>query len=172
LTYTFEQTNTQIATQPPVATATTGPAFRSVAPSTDTFRSFPNISTVLDGTSNSNGIVSNNWERLATVGRTYSFVATVRDNNATGARVVYTQPVTITTANTGPFVITAPNNNPSTTEPIWFMGSTKTITWNVAGTTANNINTTDVNILVSTDNGLTYNLLPESPVPNNGSATI
>src|SRR5690606_29192834 len=38
--------------------------------------------------------------------------------------------------------------------------------------TANNINTTDVNILVSTDNGLTYNLLPESPVPNNGSATI
>src|SRR5690606_20976035 len=84
----------------------------------------------------------------------------------------YTQPVTITTANTGPFVITAPNNNPSTTEPIWFMGSTKTITWNVAGTTANNINTTDVNILVSTDNGLTYNLLPESPVPNNGSATI
>lgn len=172
LTYTFEQVNNQTATQPPVATSTTGPAFRSVAPSTNNFRSFPNISTVLDGTSNSNGIVSNNWERLATVGRTYSFVATVRDNNATGARVVYTQPVTITTANTGPFVITAPNNNPITTEPIWFMGSTKTITWNVAGTTANNINTTDVNILVSTDNGLTYNLLPESPVPNNGSATI
>ena len=171
LTYTFEQVNTQLSAQPPVATSTTGPAFRSVAPSPNNFRSFPNVATVLDGTTNSNGIVSNEWERLATVGRTYSFVATVRDNNATGARVVYTQPVIITVANTGPFVITAPNNNPSTTEPVWFMGSSKTITWNVAGTTANNINTTDVNILVSTDNGLTYSTLAAN-VPNNGSATV
>ncbi len=171
LTYTFEQINTQVAAQPPVETAITGPAFRSVAPSTNNFRSFPSISTVLDGTTNSNGIVSNQWERLATVARNYSFVATVRDNNATGARVVYTQPVTITVANTGPFVITAPNNNPSTTEPVWFMGSTKTITWNVAGTTANNINTANVNILVSTDNGTTYTPLAAN-VPNNGSATV
>lgn len=171
LTYTFEQVNNQTATQPPAATSTTGPAFRSVAPSTNNFRSFPNMATVLDGTTNSNGIVSNQWERLATVGRTYSFVATVRDNNATGARVVYTQPVTITAANTGPFVITAPNNNPSTKEPVWFMGSTKTITWNVAGTTANNINTANVNILVSTDAGSTYSTLAAN-VPNNGSATV
>jgi len=171
LTYTFEQVNTQTAAQPPLATSTVGPAFRSVAPSTNNFRSFPNMSTVLDGTTNSNGIVSNRWERLATVARAYSFVATVRDNNATGARVVYTQPVTITTANTGPFVITAPNNNPSTTEPVWFMGSTKTITWNVAGTITNNINTANVNILVSTDNGLTYSTLAAN-VPNNGTATV
>lgn len=171
LTYTFEQVNTQIVSQPPVETATTGPAFRSVAPSVTNFRSFPNLTTVLNGTTNSNGIVSNRWERLATVGRTYNFVATVRDNNPVGARVVYTQPATITVANTGPFVITAPNNNPSTTEPIWFMGNTKTITWNVAGTTANNINTTNVNILVSTDNGLTYSTLAAN-VPNNGSATV
>src|SRR5690606_24438744 len=115
LTYTFEQINNQAATQPPAATSTTGPAFRSVAPSTNNSRSFPNMSTVLDGTTNSNGIVSNQWERLAAVGRTYSFVVTVRANNAPGARVVYTQPVTITVANTGPFVITSPNNNPSTT---------------------------------------------------------
>ena len=171
LTYTFEQINTQISTQPPVETATTGPAFRSVAPSTNNFRSFPNMATVLNGTTNSNGIVSNEWERLATVARSYSFVATVRDNNATGARVVYTQPVTITVANTGPFVITSPNNNPSTTEPVWFMGSSKTITWNVAGTTANNINTANVNILVSTDNGLSYSTLAAN-VPNNGTATV
>ena len=171
LTYTFEQVNTQSAIQPPVATATTGPAFRSISPSTNNFRSFPSVATVLDGTTLTHGIVSTEWERLATVGRTYSFVATVRDNNPVGARVVYTQPVTITVANTGPFVITAPNNNPSSTEPIWFMGDTKTITWNVAGTTANNINTANVNILVSTDNGLTYSTLAAN-VPNNGSATV
>lgn len=171
LTYTFEQINTQIATQPPVETATTGPAFRSVAPSTNNFRSFPDMSTVLDGTTFSTGIVGSRWERLATVGRNYSFVATVRDNNPTGARVVYTQPVTITVANTGPFVITAPNNNPGTTEAVWFMGDTKTITWNIGGTTANNINTANVNILVSTDNGTTYTDLALN-VPNNGNATV
>src|SRR5690606_38477675 len=123
------------------------------------FRSFPDLSTVLAGITNSNGIVSNNWERVATVGRTYSFVATVRDNNPLGARVVYTQPVTITVANTGPFVITSPDNNPNTIEPTWFFGDSKTITWNVAGTTANNINTANVNILVSTDDGITYTTL-------------
>lgn len=171
LTYAFEQINTQSSTQPPAATSVTGPAFRSVSPSTNNYRSFPNAATVLAGTTNANGIVSNSWERLATVARTYSFVATVRDNHATGARVVYTQPVTVSVANTGPFLITAPNNNPSTTEPTWFMGDTKTITWNVAGTTANNINTANVNILVSTDNGLTYTSLAAN-VPNNGSATI
>lgn len=171
LTYTFEQTNTQIATQPPVATATTGSAFRSVSPSTDNFRSFPDLSTVLAGTTNSNGIVSNNWERLATVGRTYSFVATVRDNNPLGARVVYTSPVSITVANTGPFVITSPDNNPNTTETTWFFGDSKTITWNVAGTTANNINTANVNILVSTDDGITYTTLVAN-TPNDGTETI
>ena len=171
LTYAFDQINTQSATQPPVATATTGPAFRSVAPSENNYRSFPNTTTVLAGTTNTNGIVSNTWERLATVARTYSFVATVRDNKPTGARVVFTQPVTINVANTGPFLITSPNNNPTTTEPTWFMGNTKNITWNVAGTTANNINTANVNILVSTDNGLSYTMLAAN-VPNNGSATV
>ena len=89
LTYTFEQTNNQIASQPPSATATSGPAFRSVAPSLNNSRSFPNLETVLAGTTSSNGIVSNQLERLSTVARNYNFVATVRDNNAAGARVVF-----------------------------------------------------------------------------------
>lgn len=171
LTYTFEQVNTQITMQPPTATSTSGPAFRSVGPSANNYRSFPNLATVLAGTTNANGIVSNQWERLATVGRAYSFIATVRDNNAAGGRIAYTLPTTVTAVNTGPFVITSPNNNPSTAEPNWFMGDTKTITWNVAGTTANSINTSAVNILVSTDNGLTFTPLATN-VPNNGSATI
>ncbi len=171
LTYTFEQTNTEIATQPPLENATNGPAFRSMAPNNNNYRSFPSESTVLAGTTNSNGIVSSEWERLANRARTYSFVTTVRDNNPNGGRVVYTQPVLITAANTGPFVITYPNNNPSVAEPVWNTGTTKNITWNVAGTTTNNINVSHVNILISTDNGVTYTSLV-SNTPNDGNETV
>ena len=171
LTYAFEQVDTQSSTQPPVATSQTGPAFRSITPTTKNYRSFPAESTVLSGTTNTSGIVDSQWERLATVTRPYRFIATVRDNHAMGARVVYTQPVNITVASTGPFVITAPNNNPTTQEPIWHLGSTKTITWNVAGTNTGTINTPNVNILISTNNGDSYTMLA-SNVPNNGSATV
>src|SRR5690606_39894476 len=107
--------DTQISSQPPAASSTEGPNFRSVAPTKNNYCSFPNETTVLGGTTNANGIVSNTWERLATTARTYHFVAIVRDNNPLGGRVVYTPEVTINVANTGPFVITYPNNNPSTT---------------------------------------------------------
>jgi len=171
LTYTFEQTNTQVITQPPLATSSIGPAFRSIAPNNNNYRSFPSESTVLAGTTNSNGIVSSEWERLANRARTYSFVTTVRDNNPNGGRVVYTLPVLITAANAGPFVITYPNNNPSVAEPVWNTGTTKNITWNVAGTTTNNINVSHVNILISTDNGVTYTSLV-SNTPNDGNETV
>lgn len=171
LTYTFEQINSQIAPQPPTATSTIGPAFRSLPPSQNNWRSFPNYATVLDGSTHPNGIVGNQWERLATVSRNYTFAATVRDNNPIGGRVAFTEPINITVANTGPFVITYPSNDPSTPKPIWYMGDTETITWNVAGTTANNINVNEVNILISTDAGATYTTLVAN-TPNDGTETI
>jgi len=171
LTYAFEQVNPQITTQPPVATATSGPSFRSVAPTTKNYRSFPSENTVLAGTTSSSGITDSTWERLATVSRSYNIAAVVRDNNPAGGRVVYTQPVLINVANTGPFVITSPDNNPSTPSPLWHKGTQQTITWNVAGTTGNNINVSNVNILVSDNAGATYTMLAPN-VPNNGSATV
>jgi len=43
LTYTWEQMDNQISTQPPVATATNGPNFRSLLPSTSPTRYFPSV---------------------------------------------------------------------------------------------------------------------------------
>ncbi|WP_177761266.1 reprolysin-like metallopeptidase [Flavobacterium sp. I3-2] len=172
LTYTWEQTNTQSSTQPPVATSSTGPNFRSLSPTTNSSRSFPSTATVLAGTTNSNGVVPSTWERLPSVARTMSFATTVRDNNATSGGQTKSADVTITFANAGPFVITYPNNITTTTEPNWSVGQQKTITWNVAGTTANGINTSNVNILMSEDNGQTYPFVVGSNVPNNGSYTI
>lgn len=171
LTYTFEQIDPQVSTQPPSPHSTTGPNFKSIVPSTKNYRSFPDEATVLSGTTDPSGIVSNTWERLATTERDYHFVTLVRDNHPMGSRVTYTPEATIKVANTGPFVITYPDNNPSTSEPIWYTGSSKTITWNVAGTTANNINVSYVNILISTDNGQTYTIIAENTA-NDGSETI
>lgn len=171
LTYTFEQIDPQISTQPPSPNSTTGPNFKNIAPSTKNYRSFPDETTVLSGTTNPSGIVSNTWERLATTGRDYRFVTLVRDNHPMGSRVTYTPETTIKVANTGPFVITYPDNNPSSSEPIWHTGSSKTITWNVAGTTTNNINVSHVNILISTDDGQTYTIIAANTA-NDGSETI
>lgn len=179
LTYGFEQVdeqtgakpNEQPTTQPPLPTSKLGPTFRSIAPVTKNYRSFPAESTVLNGTTNTTGITDSVWERLATTSRSYKFVAIVRDNNPSGARVVYTPPVNITVASTGPFVITSPNNNPTIQEPVWFLGSTKNITWDVAGTANTPINTTNVNILISTDNGTTYSTLATNR-PNTGTASV
>ena len=49
LTYCWEQTDTQISTQPPVATATTGPNFRSFPPSSNPNRYMPRFQDVLAG---------------------------------------------------------------------------------------------------------------------------
>jgi len=173
LTYSWEQSNvSQSSTQPPLGTSTTGPNFRSFNPTTSNSRSFPSTNVVLAGTINPNGIVTATWERIPTVARSMKFTATIRDNNAINGGQTNSADVTITFANAGPFVITYPNNITTTTEPNWTAGDQKTITWNVAGTTGNGINTTLVNILMSEDNGLTYPYTLAQNVPNNGSYPI
>ena len=70
--------------------------------------------------------------------------------------------------NTGAaFAITSPN-----TGTTWVANTTKTVTWNVAGTTAAPINAATVNITLSLDGGLTYPITLASGVPNNGSANV
>jgi subtilisin-like proprotein convertase family protein len=74
----------------------------------------------------------------------------------------------IVNSSAGPFVVTSQNNAQTVLTP----GQTETITWNVAGTTANGINTANVNILLSTDGGDTFDTVLASNVPNDGSHDI
>ena len=67
----------------------------------------------------------------------------------------------------GPFVI----NHPTDTTQ-WRIGTTETITWEVANTDIAPINTEAVDIYLSTDGGLTYPTLLVEDVPNNGEALI
>ena len=161
LTYCWEQTDTQISTQPPVATATSGPNFRSLPPATSPNRYMPNFQSVLAGN------LIPTWEVVPSAARTMNFALTVRDNKTPNGGQTGRDNTVITFANTGPFRITSPNvENVS-----WTQGTSQTITWDVAGTTANGINTANVNILLSTDNGATFTTLVAN-TPNDGSEAI
>lgn len=162
LTYCWEQIDNQISTQPPVATSTGGPNFRSLPPSLSPDRYMPNLPTVLAGNT------ANTWEVVPSVARTMNFALTVRDNQTPLGGQTARQNVAITTSGTaGPFVVNSPNTNVS-----WQAGSNQTVTWNVAGTTANGVDTPLVDIYLSSNGGTDFNTLLASQVPNDGSELV
>src|SRR5690606_10383241 len=67
LTYSWEQTNTEQTTQPPLPSSTTGPNFRSQIPSTSPNRFLPSLQNVLAGN------LTTGWEVLSNVPRTFNF---------------------------------------------------------------------------------------------------
>ncbi|MFP9098930.1 reprolysin-like metallopeptidase [Flavobacterium sp. RHBU_24] len=161
LTYDWEQMNIEISAQPPVPNATGGPNFRSLPISESPDRWMPRIQDVLAGN------LTPQWEVIPSVGRVLDFALTVRDNNPNGGES-HTDYMHIDVVGTaGPFVVTSPN-----AAVTWAAASNKTVTWNVAGTTANGVNTPFVDILLSTDGGFTYPTVIAEGVPNDGSETI
>ena len=68
-------------------------------------------------------------------------------------------------AGTGPFLVTS---NPSSVSG----AATMPVTWNVAGTDANGINTANVKISLSTDGGQTFPTVLAASTPNDGSQSV
>ncbi|MGX7668790.1 reprolysin-like metallopeptidase [Flavobacterium pedocola] len=160
LTYCWEQTNASAGTDYPTAAQTTGPVYRSINPTTSPKRYLPKFSDVLTGN------LTPAWEVTPNVARTINFALTVRDNQTpTGGQTARAN-MTVTTANVGPFALTSPASGAS-----WAVSSSQNITWNVAGTTTNGINTANVNILISTDNGVTFTTLLAN-TPNDGNQLV
>ncbi|MCB0447046.1 MAG: fibronectin type III domain-containing protein, partial [Gelidibacter sp.] len=162
LTYCWEQFDENNAsTTYPSTTATTGVAFRSYSPSTDTKRYFPRLETI------KTGATSWQWEAVPNVARTLNFRMTVRDNRAGGAANNSDDTVITVNGTAGPFVVNSPNTNVT-----WNAGTSQTVTWSVAGTTANGVNAANVDILLSTDGGNTYPITLVANTPNDGSQAI
>ena len=161
LTYTWEQRDAQTSTQPPVATSTVGPNFRSLNPSTNPTRYFPNLTDLSAG-------VSPTWEVLSSVNRTMNFRGVVRDNSP-GAGCNEHVDVTVTVAaSAGPFVVTYP----SATGISWIGTTTQNVTWNVANTDVAPVNSPTVDIFLSTDGGMTYPTVVATNVTNDGAQQI
>jgi hypothetical protein len=160
LTFNWEQFDLGPAGHPdsPVGDA---PIFRSFTAVADGCRTFPKLADLLTNTHTIGEI-------LPTYGRTMHFRLTARDNRSGGGGVDFDQSTTVeASAAGGPFLVTAPN-----TAVTWNSGDTETVSWNVAGTTSAPISCSGVDILISSDGGVTYPHDVELATANDGTESI
>ncbi len=170
LTYCWEQYDTMGGAQTGAASAAsptkaTGPNFRSYSPTTSPTRYFPNLTSVFNGSTTTNGsniIV----EALSSVARTLNFRLTARDNELNGGQTNFDDMVVTVDASRGPLTVTSQNTSGLSYDP----GSVQTVTW-----TVNNTNTSpggaNVDIMFTNDNGLTWTTLLANTL-NDGSEDV
>jgi hypothetical protein len=163
LYYCWEQMDAgDTSTALPSASAIKGPNFRSYSPTTANTRVFPRLSDVVSGTTNT-------YELLPSVTRAMNFQVTVRDE-ATGGGCTAQQTVTVNTNTAaGPFTVTSQSSASTWTAN---GSNTATITWNVASTNVAPVNCSNVDILLSTDGGVTFPDTLAANTPNDGTQAI
>lgn len=165
LTYCWEQYNEDNASNAypdPASTSNDRPLFRSYSPSTSTERVFPLMADLV-----ANGVNGNTWEKVPTVNRTGDFRLTVRDNRAGGANNSFGDMVVTWDNSYGPFQVTTQN----TALLSYNKAEVITVSWDVNNTTALP-GSTNVNILLSTDGGVTYPIALATNVPNDGTEDV
>ena len=124
-------------------------------------RYFPVLSEVLQGN------LMPQFEVTPSVARSMEFAFTVRKYNSNvGQNDSDLMSVTVD-GNAGPFKVSSQDSNLS-----YNTGEAAVINWDVAGTDQSPINTTDVEILLSTDGGLNFTTVIVASTPNDGTETI
>lgn len=162
ITYCWEQMNNeQSTTTPPQNTETGGPLFRSFQPTTNASRWFPRLSDVVAN-------ISPTWEVLPDVARNLKFIATVRDNYAGGGCTAQDGMLITVDGNSGPFLVTSPN----VAGLSYCGGSSTTVTWDPANTNTPPVSCYLVDVLLSTDGGVTFPFLLKSSILNGGSTVV
>lgn len=145
-------------------------------PTASPTRVFPDMAQILanntnarTGTCSGTGVVDCFSEFLPTSGYTgpMNFRLTARDGRAGGGGVNSADTVVNLAPGTGPFLVTDPN-----TAVTWQAETPRTVTWDVAGTSAPPVNTAQVEILLSTDGGASFPHVLASSTANDGSADI
>ncbi|MBT8325586.1 MAG: proprotein convertase P-domain-containing protein, partial [Winogradskyella sp.] len=163
-TFTWEQYDLTTNTNPPSATSPDGPLVRSYKGTTDPTRYIPRLQDVL---ANPNS-PSTTWEVLTLLTRSQNYRLTIRDNDVRGGQTAVDE-MTVSVDNSGfRFRVTSQN----TTGITWTPGNTETITWDRANTDQAPFNTSNINILLSTDGGLTFDTVLAANTPNDGTHDI
>ncbi len=136
------------------------PIFRSFNPVPDPSRTFPKILDIINNTQTMGEI-------LPTYSRQLTFRLVARDNRAGGGGVDYASMTMNVSSSAGPFLVTTPNSAIT-----WPNASLQEITWDVANTDGTPVNCAAVNILLSTDGGLTFPETLTENTPNDGAETV
>jgi len=157
-TYCWEESDLGTAGHPDSPSGN-APIFRSFHGVASPSRTFPKQSDLLNN-------VHTKGELLPTYARNLSFKVTVRDTQTGGVGVALTG-MSFAVASVGPFLVTYPN-----TAVTWTGLTQQTVTWDVAGTNAAPVNCQNVNVLLSTDGGVTFPTVLVAATPNDGSETI
>jgi hypothetical protein len=158
LTYCWEQRDIGPATTVSAPDNGSSPLFRSWNATTSPVRTFPRLVNLL----NNNLPIGEVWTATT---RTLHFRVTARDNRAGGGGVSTADMQVNVNSNAGPFAVTSHNDSGT-------YSNTTTVTWDVAGTTNAPINTTLVNVWLSTNYGQSFDLPLATGVPNNGSCVV
>lgn len=141
-----------------------GPIFRSFKPVASRWRIFPTLDSLRAG------IYSYRAEKLPQVTRQLNFRLTVRDMyNGTGTHHWSDSTVKLNvTDQSGPFRVLGPNQSSN----YWRNGSSYTVSWDVANTTAAPVSCGNVDIYLSLDDGQTWPITLATATPNDGNETI
>jgi len=159
LTYSWEQRDLGPAAAVTDPDGGSGPLFRAWPPSTEAARTFTRLAELLNNTAPFG-------EQLPNSSRTLNFRVTVRDNRAGGGGLGDDDTQVSVDPTSGPFAVTSPN----TGAEVW--SDSGTVTWGVAGTDVGAISATQVDILLSTNGGLTFPVVLSAGTPNDGSEGV
>jgi len=159
MTYNWEQYDLGPAGNPnnPSGNA---PIFRSFPATSSPSRTFPQESDLLNNTQTIGEI-------LPSYGRGLTFRMTVRDNQLNGGGVDYAEMTMDVDGGSGPFLVLIPN-----TGVTWTGLTNELISWDVANTNVSPVSCANVDILLSTDGGVTFPTTLATSVPNDGSHPI
>ncbi len=140
------------------AASTNAPIFRSFLPSDSPTRIFPQLTDIINN-------VTTYGEVLPAVGRDLNFQFIARDNRVGGGGFHADQITLKVAASAGPFKVAIPNTS-------GIYSGVTTVIWDVANTDAAPVFCLAVDILLSTDGGLSYPTVLASNTPNDGSQQI
>ncbi len=155
----WEQADNQISVMPPSGQNKFGPLFRTYPPTSDPFRFFPKLPSLIRNE-------PSQWEVLPDSERDMNFIFSARGNQVEGSCNDMDEIKIKVAGNSGPFKIISP------LDVHWIGGTQKEVSWDIAGTADAPINCSHVDILLSEDGGYNYSIELALNVPNDGSHNI